>query len=65
LTTIAIELQDDEADLLKSLAQRLNVPAHDLAKMGVLELIAKPSAEFEAILHRVLEKNSELYRRLA
>lgn len=65
MTTIAIELRDEEAERLAGMARRLNVPAQDLAKLGVLELIASPSDDFEAVARRVLEKNRELYRRLA
>ena len=44
---------------------RLNVSVNDLAMAAVRDLIARPDEEFERAAARVLEKNRELYRRLA
>ena len=46
-------------------ARRLNVPQEDLAAAAIRDLLNRPSADFETIAAKVLEKNEELYRRLA
>ena len=50
---------------LAAVAARLNVRAEDLAVAAVRDLVAEREAAFEAAAARVLEKNRELYRRLA
>lgn len=50
---------------LAAVAARLNVRAEDLAVAAVRDLVAERGAAFEAAAARVLEKNRELYRRLA
>ena len=50
---------------LGEVAARLNVSVNDLAMAAVRDLIARPDEEFERAAARVLEKNRELYRRLA
>ncbi len=62
---IAIELSDQQAEALREAATRLQVPEAELAAAAVRDLLAQQSADFEAAAQRVLEKNQELYRRLA
>jgi antitoxin FitA len=65
MTTIAIQLPDDQAERLVSVAQRLQVTVEQLAAAGVLDLLAVPDEQFNQAAREVLEKNAELYRRLA
>ena len=65
MTTIAIRLPDEEAKRLASVADRLQVTVEQLATAGVLDLLAAPDDQFNQIVKEVLEKNAELYRRLA
>jgi hypothetical protein len=37
----------------------------ELAKAAINDLLAKPESDFERAASRVLEKNAELYKRLA
>ncbi len=62
---IAIELSDHQAQALSEAASRLQVPEAELAAAAVRDLLAHQSADFDAAAQRVLEKNQELYRRLA
>jgi predicted transcriptional regulator len=62
---IAIELSDHLAQTLSEAASRLQVPEAELAAAAVLDLLAHQSADFDAAAQRVLEKNQEIYRRLA
>jgi len=63
--TISLQLPDDAERRLAEVAKRLNVPVQDLAAAAVRDLLSQPSADFEAAAARVIEKNRELYRRLA
>jgi len=62
---IAIELSDHQAQALSEAASRLQVPEAELAAAAVRDLLAHQSADFDVAAQRVLEKNQELYRRLA
>jgi hypothetical protein len=50
---------------LGEVAARLNVSVDDLASAAVRDLLMRPNEDFERVATRVLEKNRELYRRLA
>lgn len=63
--TLSIQLPDDAERRLKEAANRLHVPVADLAAAAVRDFVTGPAEEFERAAQRVLEKNRELYRRLA
>jgi len=63
--TFNLELDEQQFQRLQGIAKRLNVSGSDLAKAASNDLLAKPDSDFERAAARVLEKNSELYRRLA
>ena len=50
---------------LGEIAGRLNVSINELAEAAVRDLVAQPGEDFERVASRVLDKNRELYRRLA
>jgi predicted transcriptional regulator len=62
---ISIQISDEQAKRLSAMAERFNVTVEELAGASVRELLVKPDERFEEIARRVLEKNDELYRRLA
>jgi len=63
--TISLQLPPDAERRLAEAATRLNVPVQDLAAAAIRDLLTQPAADFEAAASRVLEKNRDLYRRLA
>lgn len=63
--TIAINLNDQQAQALADTARRLEISETDLATAAVRDLLAQQSADFVTAAEKVLEKNRELYRRLA
>ena len=63
--TLNVELDEQQAQRLHEAAHRLNVSVNDLAKAAINDLLAKPDSDFERAATRVLEKNAELYKRLA
>jgi len=65
VTTITITLSDNQSEMLEEIAGRLRVPAEELVRASVEELLAEPESEFRRAVERVLNKNAELYRRLA
>jgi hypothetical protein len=65
MTTITIHLPNDQAERLAALAHRLQLSVEELATAKVQELLEQPDEQFQQYLRRVLEKNRELYRRLA
>jgi hypothetical protein len=62
---IAIELPEAQAEQLRGEARRLGVEPQELAKAAVLDLLHRQPADFQSAAAYVLEKNRELYRRLA
>jgi hypothetical protein len=62
---IAIELNTAQVESLKAIAASLGVNAEELAQAAVADLVSANSDDFESAAARVLEKNRELYRRLA
>ena len=62
---VAIELPPAQAAQLEAEAKRLGVPLEELARAAVTDLLAAPDAAFQEAAARILEKNRELYRRLA
>lgn len=62
---ISLNLPPEAERRLAEVARRLNVPVQDLASAAVRDLISQPLEDFERAAQRVLEKNRELYRRLA
>ncbi len=62
---ISIEMPDAQMKVLKEVARRLRIPVEELASAAVGDLLPRSEAEFERVAKRVLDKNRELYRRLA
>ena len=62
---LAIELTEQQAQRLREGASRLGIEPEQLALAAVADLIASEGRDFDAAARRVLEKNEELYRRLA
>jgi predicted transcriptional regulator len=64
MKTLEIHLSDEIASKIEQAADRLGVSVEQLLQASVEERIQR-DAEFEKAAGRVLEKNAELYRRLA
>ncbi len=62
---LAIELPPAQAEKLRDEATRLGLAPEELARAAVADLLDTPDAEFRAATTRILNKNQELYRRLA
>lgn len=65
MTVLTITLPDREAQRLRDLARDLGTSPEELAAAAILERIEREPQDFDAVAERVVEKNAELYRRLA
>jgi antitoxin FitA len=62
---ISLQLSPAEAELLTTTAMRLGVRPEDLVKATLTDALAADKEEFHKAAEYVLEKNRDLYRRLA
>ena len=62
---LSVELTGPLEAQLAAVAARLNVSAEELAAAALRDLLTRPEPDFQEAAARVLEKNRELYRRLA
>jgi predicted transcriptional regulator len=65
MSSITINLQDEQMARLQEIANRLGLSVEDLARGSLEELLAAPDERFEKAADYVLKKNEDLYRRLA
>jgi predicted transcriptional regulator len=65
MTTLTIPLPTELSSRLHEVAERLGVSAEELARAGLEDWLCRPRDEFAEAARHVLEKNKELYRRLA
>jgi predicted transcriptional regulator len=65
MTMITISLPDDRLQKLKDIAAQFSVAPEELVRVSIEELLTRPEEDFRRALEYVLNKNAELYRRLA
>jgi hypothetical protein len=65
MSAITITLPDERLMALKEIATNLGVSPEELVRLSVEELLAGPDDAFQQAVDRVLQKNEELYKRLA
>ena len=62
---ISLQLDEMQSQRLQELASELKVDANELARAAINDLVARPAADFDRAVRYVLDKNRELYQRLA
>lgn len=65
MTTITVDLPEDRVLRLKEVADLLHVTPEELVRVSIEELLARPDEAFQQAARYVVDKNGELYRRLA
>ena len=65
MTTLTVPLSEERLEQLRTLAARVNVSPEELARAGLEDWLRQPREDFVQAARYVLEKNAELYRRLA
>jgi len=63
--TMQIELTNDQQQRLTEMAGRLGIKPEELVRVAVVDLVDGPDPAVIRTTERVLQKNAELYRRLA
>ncbi len=65
MTYITVDIPDEQLQKLQQLARESQVSAEDLLLASIEDWLACPKREFTRAASYVLNKNAELYRRLA
>jgi antitoxin FitA len=64
MATIAVNIPDDRMEKLKKLAHDSQITTEELVNNQIESLLSS-AEEFDRVAKYVLQKNAELYRRLA
>jgi len=65
MTTVTIQLPEPLSIRLREAAERAGVSPEELARVGLEDWLCRPREDFLSAAQHALEKNKELYRRLA
>ena len=65
VSKLIIELSDETSAKLAELAARLGTSVESLVTAGVVDMVNGTDKEFNDAMYKVLDKNQELYKRLA
>lgn len=65
MSTITVAIPDERLQRLREAAARLGVSPEDLVRVSIEDLLTRPDETLKSAVEHVLEKNAELYRRLA
>lgn len=65
MTTVTVSLSDEEMRRLEELSAREGLTVEQMVRLGINDFIGQPDAAFRAAARRVMEMNTELYRRLS
>ncbi len=65
MNAITITLPDERLLKLREMADGFGVTPEESVRLSVEDLLTRPDRAFEEATRKVLEKNAELYRRLA
>jgi hypothetical protein len=65
MTTITIPLSEERAAQLRIWAEQAGLPPEEFLRRRVEQLLDRPDEQFRQAADYVLQKNAELYRRLA
>ncbi len=65
MTSVTITLSDEQTKQLDTLASQLGIAPDELIQASIKELLAPTSPAVEQAVAHVLQKNADLYKRLA
>ena len=65
MSSITITLPDDRLQQLKKKTAQLHLSSEELVQASVEDLLSRSEEDFERTLDYLLQKNADLYRRLA
>ena len=65
MTRIIVEIDDNKAAILEDKAKKFGLLPEQFVTASIEDLISQPDPDLEAAIRKVLDKNQELYERLA
>ncbi len=65
MTSITIPLSDERVAQLRVWAEEAGLPPEEFLRRRVEQLLDRPDQQFQKAADHLLQKNAELYRRLA
>ena len=65
MAIVTVSLSDEEMRRLEELSKREGLTFEQMVGLSIRDFIGQPDESFLAAAKRVMEKNSELYRRLS
>jgi len=65
MTRITVEIDDNKAAILEDKAKKFGLLPEQFVSASIEDLISQPEPDFEEAIRKVLDKNRELYERLA
>jgi len=65
MSTLTIALSEERLQKLEEIARRFQIAPEELVRVSIDELLSLPEEDFRRAVDLVLNKNAELYRRLA
>ena len=65
MTRIIVEIDDNKAAILEDKARKFGLLPEQFVSATIEDLISQPEPDFEEAIRKVLDKNRELYERLA
>jgi antitoxin FitA len=65
MSTLTIALSEERLQKLEEIARRFQIAPEELVRVSIDELLSLPEEDFRRALDHVLNKNAELYQRLA
>ena len=65
MANITVTVSEDRLQKLEEIAARFQVTLEDLVRVSLEEMLTSPDENFRDALNHVLNKNADLYQRLA
>ncbi len=65
MARIIVEIDDSRAAILREKAKRFGLLPDQFVTASIEDLISRPEPDFEEAMRKVMDKNKELYKRLA
>jgi hypothetical protein len=65
MAEIRIALADDQMAQLRKVAERYGIAPEEIARLSLEDLLSRSDESIQAQINYVIEKNKELYQRLA
>jgi len=62
---IRIPLADDQMAQLREVAERYGIAPEEIVRLSLEDLLSRSDESIQAQINHVIEKNKELYQRLA